>query len=497
MELLYQNKDIRECENEAYSAHGYTPYKLMLAAGTAAWSYLRSHYFSANSITVCCGKGNNGGDGLVLALKANQHGLTVKVLMVEDSIISEASKQAFKACAEAGVSISPFSAECLADADLLVDALLGTGLSGDLREPYSDAVIAMNETGLPILSLDIATGLNADTGATSNPVILADSTVTFIGLKPGLVTTKGVACSGAVSVNDLGLSSLLQSIIPTAKVMHWDEIIPLFAKRCRDSHKGDHGHVLVVGGDYGMGGAVRLSAEAALRAGAGLVTVATRPEHVPVVSGTRPEIMCHQVVTSDDLDKLIAKANVVVIGPGLGQTAWAQELLDTVIASGVDAIYDADALNLMSENEKKQLLGRAIVTPHPGEAGRLLGCSSADIQADRYKSLKELVTLLGTVVVLKGAGSLVGSKDELPAVCRAGNPGMATAGMGDILTGIIGSLVAQGASLSAAARAGVLIHATAADKAAQDGGERGLLATDLLQYIRELVNPDGMSKTHK
>ena len=210
----------------------------------------------------------------------------------------------------------------------------------------------MNAAGVPILSLDIATGLNADTGAISDPVIMADSTVTFIGLKPGLVTTKGVACSGAVSVNNLGLSTLLQSITPTAKVMRWDEIIPLFAKRCRDSHKGDHGHVLVVGGDYGMGGAVRLSAEAALRAGAGLVTVATRPEHVPVVSGTRPEIMCHQVVTSGDLDKLIARANVVVIGPGLGQTPWAQELLDTVIASGVDAIYDADALNLIAESEK-------------------------------------------------------------------------------------------------------------------------------------------------
>ena len=312
MELLYQNKDIRQCENEAFSTHGYTPYKLMLAAGAAAWSYLRSHYFSANSITVCCGKGNNGGDGLVLALKAMQHGLAVKVLMVEETIISEASKQAFKACVEARVPISPFSAASLADTDLLVDALLGTGLTGDLREPYSDAVAAMNAAGVPILSLDIATGLNADTGAISDPVIMADSTVTFIGLKPGLVTTKGVACSGAVSVNNLGLSTLLQSITPTAKVMRWDEIIPLFAKRCRDSHKGDHGHVLVVGGDYGMGGAVRLSAEAALRAGAGLVTVATRPEHVPVVSGTRPEIRCHQVVTSGDLDKLIARANVVL-----------------------------------------------------------------------------------------------------------------------------------------------------------------------------------------
>jgi ADP-dependent NAD(P)H-hydrate dehydratase / NAD(P)H-hydrate epimerase len=490
--LLYQTNEIRRCEEQCFQQKLVQPLDLMERAGQAAWGYLSSHYYEVKRVVICCGKGNNGGDGLVLARLAHQAGLDVKVLQIENTMSTDVAQQALKKAREVGVLIEPFTTEALASAELLVDALLGIGLQGDLREPYAEVVKAMNNSNLPILSLDVPTGLNADTGAASEPSMVADATVTYIGLKAGMVTTKGVGLCGSVSVNDLALpATLLQSMVPMAKTLIWNDVKTSIKRRCRDAHKGDCGHVLVIGGDYGMGGAVRLSAEAALRSGAGLVTVATRPEHVSVVSGTRPELMCHQVKDAQDLKPLIDKCNVVVIGPGLGQSAWAQGLLDAVLAANVKTVFDADALNLLSKKDELELPQESIITPHPGEAARLLKCTSQDIQVDRYQQIQSLIELTDAIIVLKGAGTLVAVHDQMIEVCTAGNPGMATAGMGDVLTGIIGGLVAQALPLIEATRAAVMVHSIAADMAAQVGGERGLLATDLLEYVRELVNPDG------
>ncbi|MCB1828182.1 MAG: NAD(P)H-hydrate dehydratase [Coxiellaceae bacterium] len=272
------------------------------------------------------------------------------------------------------------------------------------------------------------------------------------------------------------------------RTLDWEALQRSLPKRDRDAHKGRFGHVLIIGGDYGMGGAVRMAAEAACRAGAGLVSVATRPEHVCVVSTDRPEIMCHQVQKSEDLTPLIEKATVIVIGPGLGKTDWAKMLLEKVLNASQPKLLDADALNLLSNQPKRS--NQWVLTPHVGEAARLLDINVNDVQEDRDNTAKHLQEKYGGIIVLKGAGTIVQGPEGESAICTAGNPGMASGGMGDVLSGVIGGLLAQGLPLLKAAELGVLVHAMAADKAAEVGGERGLLATDLMNYIRLLVNPE-------
>jgi NAD(P)H-hydrate epimerase len=262
-----------------------------------------------------------------------------------------------------------------------------------------------------------------------------------------------------------------------------------FSPRPRDAHKGDFGHVLAIGGNRGMGGAIRLAAEAAARVGAGLVTVATRAEHVPALIAARPELMCYPIKTSTDLSPLLARATVILLGPGLGQDAWAKEVYERAVESHLPKIVDADALNLLSLSQtplKNTAQHHWILTPHPGEAARLLDTTTAIVQADRLVMASELQRRYSGIVVLKGMGTIV-QGNTAPFVCAAGNPGMASGGMGDVLGGVIVGLLAQGFSLDEAARVGVQIHALAADQAAAVG-ERGLLAMDLMPYLRKLVN---------
>lgn len=262
-----------------------------------------------------------------------------------------------------------------------------------------------------------------------------------------------------------------------------------FSARKRTAHKGDFGHVLVIGGDYGMGGAVRLAAEAALHVGSGLVSVATRAEHITLVSASRPEIMCHAIQSAEEMLPLLQKATVVVIGPGLGKSAWSRGLFDIISTALQPVVVDADALNLLAEqSDRIKKNDHWIVTPHAGEAGRLLRRSAEEVQANRLESAKNLADLLGGVVVLKGADTIVFSDDELPSVCPFGNPGMASAGMGDVLSGVIAGLLAQHFLPLSAAKAGVLLHALAGDEAAKIKGERGLLAMDLMPELHKLVN---------
>jgi NAD(P)H-hydrate epimerase len=255
--------------------------------------------------------------------------------------------------------------------------------------------------------------------------------------------------------------------------------------RPRDSHKGLFGHVLVVGGDYGFSGATRLTAEAALRVGAGLVSIATRPEHALTLNIMRAEIMCHGIRHAKDLMPLLSKATVIVLGPGMGQSSWAKKLFTQVLKSKKLLVIDADALNLLAK--KCLTYTNWILTPHPGEAARLLNMTSDAIQQDRPAAIIKLQKKYKGVSVLKGAGTLILEGDGIPALCDAGNPGMATAGMGDVLSGVIAGLIAQGIPLIIAAKLGVLVHAKAGDLAAKEG-ERGLIAMDLFPYLRQLVN---------
>jgi len=258
----------------------------------------------------------------------------------------------------------------------------------------------------------------------------------------------------------------------------------LLSPRPRDAHKGLFGHVLVVGGDYGMGGAVRMAGEAALRVGAGLVSVATRLEHVAGIIAGRPELMCHGVKSPKDLQKLLQRATVIALGPGLGQSMWSKKLFAALVKAKQPKILDADALNLLAQNPHKRK--DWILTPHVGEAARLLNCSREKIQQDRLAAVKALQNKFGGVIILKGAGTLVLAAEV--KICKAGNPGMASGGMGDVLTGVIAGLLAQGLDLAQAAEMGVCIHAMAGDLAAQERGERGLLAMDLMFYLQQYAN---------
>ena len=437
-----------------------------------------------------CGGGNNAGDGYVVARLARQTGLDVRALTLAnpDDLRGDALTAWQDACA-AGVPTTIFTAAGLADAELLVDAILGTGLEREVSGIWREAVEAMNAHPADSLALDIPSGLHADTGAILGAAIQAAATITFIGLKQGLFTGQGPACCGEVSFTDLGAPPDIYPAIHPACWRYAGEDLPaLLPKRWRSAHKGHFGHVLVIGGELGLAGAARMAGEAAGRCGAGLISVATRAAHAGLQAVVRPELMFHGIENPDDLAPLFDRATVVAIGPGLGRGDWGRDMLRAALASDKPLVVDADGLNLLAAEPTYR--ENWILTPHPGEAARLLKMTPAEVEADRFAAVEDLALRFGGVAVLKGAGSLIASKtDGLVALCAAGNPGMASGGMGDVLTGVIAALAAQGFSLFPAARAGVHLHGQAGDLAAGAGGERGLLATDLLPFLRQLVNP--------
>lgn len=465
--------------------HGITESALMQQAGRAAWEALHHRWPDAKRILVLCGGGNNAGDGYVLAHCARAAGCVVTVLPVaEVAHLEGAAAEARKTYLNGGGGEQPFTGALPEQPDILVDALLGTGLDRALAGSMLGAVECMNHADCPVLSLDIPSGLHADTGAIMGAAVNADVTVTFIALKPGLLTGAGPQCCGELLFDSLDTQPGWYADLPPRgrRLQADDARLP---PRARDAHKGAFGHVLVIGGDHGMGGAIRLAAEAALRTGAGLVSVATRSAHVPAMLAGLPEAMTHAVETGADIEVLLKRATVVAIGPGLGGTIWGQALFEKALATELPLVVDADALNLLARGPGRR--DNWVLTPHPGEAGRMLGVSAAEVQADRFRALIKLVERYGGSVVLKGAGSLTGAVGEVTAICDRGNPGMAAPGMGDVLTGIIAALMAQGLSSSRAARAGVYLHALAGDRAALRG-ERGMLARDLIGELRGLVN---------
>ena len=457
----------------------------MERAGTVAFDVLTRHWPEAKILCVVCGTGNNGGDGFVVARLAHEQGLQVEVFIVGDSHkIKGDALSAMQRLEGCGVNVQQYSDGKLPLADLVVDAVFGTGLAGAAKGDAINAINAINQHGTPVLALDIPSGLIADTGHVLGEVVKADVTVSFIGLNQGLLTAKGPDCCGELIFNDLQIPPVVAMKVPTT-VHRLNINHSVFDKRIKDSHKGMFGHVLVIGGDIGMSGAARLACESALRTGAGLVSLATRYAHASMVNSARPEIMSYPAERESEVSYLINKASVIAIGPGLGKSEWAATLFALAIKSDKPLVVDADALNLLSIEHIKR--DNWILTPHPGEAARLLETTVEEIQADRFKAVKRVADTFGGTVVLKGHGSLIHSEGKT-YLCDRGNAGMASGGMGDVLTGIISSLLAQGMSLKDAANVGVHLHAAAGDMAAKGAGERGLLASDLMPVIRRLIN---------
>lgn len=486
-ERLYAPAQVRELDRRAIEDHGIPGYTLMTRAGEFAYATIRERWGDRRLVAVC-GAGNNAGDGYVIARLALAAGVAAEVIhLVEPDRLSGDAARAAADYLDAGGRWKPFDGSLPREHAVIVDALLGTGLDRPVGGRFAEAVEAINAGSGPVLAVDVPSGLNAETGAVMGTAVRADLTVTFVGMKSGLLTGRGPQLCGEVLYHSLEVPAEVFDGVPVkARRITDTEIRHAMTPRPRDAHKGISGHVLIVGGGLGMPGAARLAAEAALRVGAGLVSVATRPEHVATVVAGRPELMCRGVTDPGDLAPLLRRATTIAVGPGFGQTEWSRNLLDTVLATELPVVLDADALNLIAAAPRAR--GHWILTPHPGEAARLLQTGAEIVQGDRFEAVQALATKYAAVTVLKGAGSLVCEPDGQIGLCNAGNPGMAVAGMGDVLTGIIAGLLAQGLDRITAARIGVLIHARAGDEASRVG-ERGMLASELFPWIRHQVNP--------
>ncbi|MEP7247556.1 MAG: NAD(P)H-hydrate dehydratase [Gammaproteobacteria bacterium] len=486
--VLYSAAQVRALDAYAIETLGVPGYTLMKRAGESALRFLRSRWPTAYRIVIVCGSGNNGGDGYVLARFAQAAGLTVSVLMATPrGELKGDARQAHDDFAASGGRMNPFSASLLGEGEVIVDALLGTGLRNAVRDELVPVIQAINAAGRPVFVLDVPSGLDSDRGIALGEAVRADCTVTFVGLKTGLFIGDGPEYSGNIYCDDLEVTAPRSAqFTPRLERILDAEIIRALPRRARGAHKGDFGRVLIVGSGVGMPGAVRLAGEACLRVGAGLVTVAVAPDNVAAIASGRPELICQPLEEPGELGEAIERAGVIAIGPGLGRSAWARGALDAVLASDKPLVVDADALNLIAEVAPVPR-DNWILTPHPGEAGRLLAVHTEDIQRDRLAALSQLVERYGGTVVLKGAGTLVGTAGLTPGVCERGNPGMASAGMGDVLTGAIAGILAQCKDPRLAARVGVLVHAMAGDAVARTG-ERGLLASDVTRELRTCVN---------
>ncbi|HEX7380705.1 MAG TPA: NAD(P)H-hydrate dehydratase [Nevskiaceae bacterium] len=495
---LYGAAGAREFDRRLIEGRGVPGYALMCAAAQAVWREAGERWPQALRVVVYCGGGNNGGDGFEVARLARRDGRSVRVVDLAKRTPTGDAARARAAWQAGGGTVEPWSEATGGPdgADLVVDAIFGTGLSrppdGMAREAIA-AINAWHHRGGAVLSVDTPSGLDVSTGAAAGDCVEADATVTFIARKFGLHTGVGPDFAGAVRYAPLVAGGFdVERPAAVARLLDRDMLLRWFPRRRRSAHKGNNGHVLIIGGDHGMVGAVLMAARAALRCGAGLVTVATRADHAVALAAAQPEAMFRGVADAAALAPLLARADVVAIGPGLGQSGWSRALWRAV-RDFDRLVVDADALNLLAEEPHRA--ANWILTPHPGETGRLLGLTTAQVQHDRRAALLELARRYGGYPLLKGAGTLVyqGVDAEHPetpeiALCPYGNPGMAVGGMGDVLTGVVAACLAQGMPPGQAAAAGVTVHALAGDAAAR-GRERGLLPSDLIAGLRSIVNP--------
>ena len=476
MPCLYTASQTRELDRLTINEGKVAGYTLMCAAGKYAFQQLLDHWPDCQNLVVLCGKGNNGGDGYVVAELARLAGFYVSLYSVCDP--QELTGDAYQAFTDCQLEVTVGAAELpLKQADVVVDALLGTGLSGDVRGLYQNWIEQINAASNSVLAIDIPSGLCADTGRVLGCAVEADVTATFIGRKQGMFTGQARSYCGAIRFANLGVRESVYRQLNAAVSLLEAEYAPLeLNQRSAASYKTHHGHVFVVGGDTGTFGAVVLAAQGAARAGAGLISVYTQPEQGLYVTLAQPELM----LVRDNWQQ----ADVLVVGPGLGQAEFGQSAWQHCLGLNKPMVVDADGLNLLAANPVQR--DNWILTPHPGEAGRLLGVSAKEVEADRFTAVRKLQAIYGGVVILKGAGSLVCGSDQHVYVLGVGNAGMACGGMGDVLAGVCGAMLGQGLNVLEAARLGAWVHSKAADLAAEDG-QRGMLATDLLPFIRRLL----------
>ena len=477
---LYLTADIRRIE----AHHNDAP--LMERAGLAAAQLARElAATNGKPILIFAGPGNNGGDAFVVARYLKQWFFVVTVIFAGDvaKLPPDAAQAHARWLAAGGTTIDnvPDTRNC----GLVVDGLFGIGLTRDLEGRYAQWIAAINDCNAPVLAIDIPSGLNADTGRIHACCVRATHTITFIGAKPGLLTLDGPDHCGEIVIDDLALSS--GSEIAPGQVLG---ATPSLAPRLRNTHKGSHGSVGIIGGDSGMVGAALLAGRAAQKLGAGRVYVGLLAHDAPLLDAAQPELMLRAAGDVLKLDNL----SCVAIGPGLGQAPDAAFYVQCALECKLPLVIDADALNLIATVEKlksllKQIVTVKVLTPHPAEAARLLACSTRDVQVNRVAAATALAEQFNAHVVLKGAGSVCASPQQTWRINVSGNPSMASAGMGDVLTGIIAALLAQGVDAHRALHSAVWLHGAAADACVAAGaGPAGLTASETIDAARQLMN---------
>ncbi len=453
---------------------------------------------------ILCGLGNNGGDGLVVARKLAALGKTVFVeLTGEGTALQHDAARNFEALKACGITPAPIPPELGAGpGDVVIDALLGTGLSRAPEGRIAEAIgriSAWRAAGARVVAADLPSGLDSDSGLPLSPCVTADVTTTFGYVKRGQVSEPGASRCGRLEIIDIGIPRATEKVLngPGVYLLEEGDVRGRIPKRRADSHKGTYGHVLVIGGSWGKTGAASLAALAALRGGAGLVTVATRPEALVPVMQHAPEIMGLELVNEGalgprDLNSLLDAAEgkqAVVFGPGIERDDDTWKLLGPFLEElTCPCVLDADGLNALAGH--LELLQKAkselLLTPHPGEMSRLLNITTAEVQKNRVALTSAFAKDHQVVLVLKGARTLIGRDDGTVFINQTGNPGMATGGTGDVLAGLCGALLAQGLSTEDAAVAGTWVHGLAGDLAKEQRGEMGLIASDLLQGLGEV-----------
>jgi len=482
---LYTKSDIRQMDALMIKHRVDSGYRLMCQAAQAFITCLYEYYPDFERILIVCGQGNNAGDGYVIARLLSEKKIQVDVFPLANPTVLQAdAARAWQDWISSGGDCCAQLPTRLDKYDLLVDAILGTGLDRALSPEWIDCIETINHAPCLRVAVDIPSGLDADTGIIHGACIQADRTISFIASKCGMYTGQARQYCGQITLCALQLpDSIRAQFTPRAFLDHGLSLEHVFVSRPQTINKYEAGKVLIVGGNQSMPGAVILSALAALRSGAGMVKILTHPAHAAMIPIQYPEIICEGIAARQDISESLAWANVVVVGPGLGQDDWAMDILDQILLLNKPVVIDADALNLLSRSP--QPLKHALLTPHAAEAGRLLQQHVQKIEADRFEAVLKLCATYTCHALLKGAGTLISDGHHIH-ISPYGNPGMASAGMGDSLSGIIAAFLAQGCQPMAALVRAANIHARAGDLAASDG-QRGLIATDLLPCIRQLI----------
>ena len=479
---VYTGSECRQLDKIAIDELGISSFRLMYRAANFAMSEMLKRWSNPVTVSIVCGSGNNAGDGYLLAAALHAKKYPIQLLQTGDvSRLKGDAKGAFEQARALGIEPSNSDSPT---GEIIVDALLGTGVEGAVRPEFADMIQKMNVAGKPIVSLDIPSGIDPDTGGflVDTPV-RAQLTACFVGLKICLLTGRARNCCGEIVSSTLEIPDEAYERVPGTSMLPVNDGEKRFPVRNVAAHKRDFGHVLIVAGNMGMGGAGLLAAEAALRSSAGLVSVSTHPSHAGIFLARRPELMVKASSDGSLVSDQLSQADVVVVGPGLGRDEWAKRALTDALSSGKRLVIDADALNLLAENNS-ELPINSIITPHPGEAARLLGISTNDIENDRIGAVKTLSERFQAIAVLKGAGTLVAESGELHGICEIAESALSTAGSGDVLAGVIGAAYAQIPEAITAASLGVHLHGTAGIHARKNLARRAVIASDLIEALR-------------